>query len=180
MHKLVTAEDSRPLLNEVDKNLRFARDLGIKTVRVDTLDPPDAVAKVGEATARKRVIDAFTETARRRLTTASISAGIRAWFCLQQTVRDHRYRQCREQQVQELRRPYDTCHANMVAKMASRQPGTPEKLPGGALELLQKLKGKITHIHLIDSDDTCHKDASGADETSAHPPFCEEISISTS
>ena len=46
-------------------------------------------------------------------------------------------------------------------------------LPGGALELLQKLKGKITHLHLIDSDDTCHKDASGADETSAHPPFGE-------
>ena len=66
---------------------------------------------------------------------------------------------------------YDTCHANMVAKVGSRQWGAKETLPGGALELLHKLKGKITHVHLIDSDDLCHKDAKGEDETSAHPPF---------
>ena len=35
-----------------------------------------------------------------------------------------------------------------------RQPAraTKETLPGGELELLEKLKGKITHVHLIDSD----------------------------
>ena len=33
------------------------------------------------------------------------------------------------------------------------------------------LTGRINHIHLIDSDNTCHKDANGEDETSAHPPF---------
>ncbi|MEZ5355331.1 MAG: hypothetical protein R2762_22070 [Bryobacteraceae bacterium] len=33
------------------------------------------------------------------------------------------------------------------------------------------LDGRINHIHLIDSDNTCHKDANGEDETSAHPPF---------
>ncbi len=33
------------------------------------------------------------------------------------------------------------------------------------------LDGRINHIHLIDSDDSCHKDATGADETTAHPPF---------
>jgi hypothetical protein len=59
----------------------------------------------------------------------------------------------------------------MCAKVGSRQYGAKETLPGGALELLQKLRGKITHLHLIDSDDTCHKDAAGHDETSAHPPF---------
>ncbi len=26
-------------------------------------------------------------------------------------------------------------------------------------------------MHLIDSDNSCHKDAAGNDETSAHPPF---------
>ena len=30
---------------------------------------------------------------------------------------------------------------------------------------------RINHIHLIDSDNTCHKDDKGEDETSAHPPF---------
>jgi sugar phosphate isomerase/epimerase len=61
----------------------------------------------------------------------------------------------------------------MVAKIGARQPGRKETLPGGALDLLKMLKGKITHLHLIDSDDQCHKDANGEDETSAHPPFGE-------
>ena len=46
---------------------------------------------------------------------------------------------------------YDTCHAHMCAAVGANQPGTKETLPGGELELLEKLKGKITHVHLIDS-----------------------------
>jgi len=61
---------------------------------------------------------------------------------------------------------YDTSHAHMCASVAARQPGEKETLKGGALELLQKLKGKITHIHLIDSDGTLHDN-----ETSTHAPF---------
>jgi sugar phosphate isomerase/epimerase len=61
---------------------------------------------------------------------------------------------------------YDTCHAHMVAAVGSRQPGEKETLPGGALELAQKLRGKINHIHLIDSDGTLH-----GEETSTHAPF---------
>jgi len=34
---------------------------------------------------------------------------------------------------------------------------------------------RINHIHLIDSDNTCHKDDDGNDETSAHPPFGDGI-----
>ena len=37
--------------------------------------------------------------------------------------------------------------------------------------MIRKLSGRINHIHLIDSDNSCHKDAQGNDETSAHPPF---------
>ena len=39
------------------------------------------------------------------------------------------------------------------------------------MEYIRFLSGRINHIHLIDSDNTCHKDAQGNDETSAHPPF---------
>ena len=38
-------------------------------------------------------------------------------------------------------------------------------------EPIKMLAGRINHIHLIDSDNTCHKHADGHDETSAHPPF---------
>jgi sugar phosphate isomerase/epimerase len=54
----------------------------------------------------------------------------------------------------------------MCASVGARQPGQKETLKGGALELLQKLKGRITHIHLIDSDGTLHNN-----ETSTHAPF---------
>jgi hypothetical protein len=42
----------------------------------------------------------------------------------------------------------------------------PSEDPGGELELLQKLKGKITHIHLIDSDGSLNEH-----NTSTHNPF---------
>ncbi|MCZ2340651.1 MAG: sugar phosphate isomerase/epimerase [Bacteroidales bacterium] len=61
---------------------------------------------------------------------------------------------------------YDTCHAHMCAKIGANQPGEKELLPGGALELLQKLQGKITHVHLIDSDGSLNEH-----NTSTHNPF---------
>ena len=61
---------------------------------------------------------------------------------------------------------YDTCHAHMCAVVGANQTGAKETLPGGELELLQKLKGKITHVHLIDSDGTLNEH-----NTSTHNPF---------
>ena len=61
---------------------------------------------------------------------------------------------------------YDTCHAHMVAAVGANHQGSKELLPGGELELLEKLKGKITHLHLIDSDSTLNEH-----NTSTHNPF---------
>jgi sugar phosphate isomerase/epimerase len=61
---------------------------------------------------------------------------------------------------------YDTCHAHMVAGIGANHTGEKELLAGGALELLQKLKGKITHMHLIDSDGSLNEH-----NTSTHNPF---------
>ena len=61
---------------------------------------------------------------------------------------------------------YDTCHAHMAAAIGANHQGTKEILPGGALELLAKLKGKITHVHLIDSDGSLNEH-----NTSTHNPF---------
>ena len=63
----------------------------------------------------------------------------------------------------------------MCAVVGARHNGEKETLPGGQLELIEKLSGKINHIHLIDSDDSCHKDANGEDETSMHLPFGEGV-----
>jgi sugar phosphate isomerase/epimerase len=61
---------------------------------------------------------------------------------------------------------YDTCHAHMCAVVGANQHGAKETLPGGELEFLEKLKGKITHVHLIDSDGSLNEH-----NTSTHNPF---------
>jgi sugar phosphate isomerase/epimerase len=176
MHKLASSESNTALLAEFDKNVKFCNDLGIKTIRVDSLDPPTVLDTMDYNLARSRVVSTFKEMAKR-----AGNAGLNVcWefepgFCfnkpseiisiIDEVSADHK----------NFGALYDTCHANMVAKIGSRQPGKKETLKGGALELLQKLKGKITHVHLIDSDDICHKDANGEDETSSHPPFGEGI-----
>ncbi len=70
---------------------------------------------------------------------------------------------------------YDTCHGQMVAAVGARQHGKKEILRGGQLEFIERLSGRINHIHLIDSDNTCHKDAAGNDETSTHAPFGDGV-----
>jgi sugar phosphate isomerase/epimerase len=65
---------------------------------------------------------------------------------------------------------FDTCHAHMVAGVGAHQVGQRETLPGGALELAQRLRGKINHIHLIDSDGTLHDN-----HTSTHAPFGDGV-----
>ncbi len=62
----------------------------------------------------------------------------------------------------------DTSHVRMVAVVGAKQTLPKETLIGGELELIGMLKGKIGHVHLIDSDDTLYND-----ETSTHAPFGE-------
>jgi sugar phosphate isomerase/epimerase len=61
---------------------------------------------------------------------------------------------------------FDSCHAFMCAAVGANQTGAKETLPGGEIELLSKLKGKVTHIHLIDSDGSLNEH-----NTSTHNPF---------
>ena len=58
---------------------------------------------------------------------------------------------------------YDTCHAHMAAKIGANHQGEKELLDGGALELLHKLKGKITHVHVIDSDGSLNEHNTSTD-----------------
>ena len=58
----------------------------------------------------------------------------------------------------------------MVGVNGARQEGAKDVFPT-QIDFLRSLTGRINHIHLIDSDNTCHKAADGGDETSAHPPF---------
>lgn len=148
----------------------FGADLGIKTIRVDSVEPPDflVTSKMDPKLALDRIIS--------------------VWDKCSKMAADHGMNVCWEFEpgflfnkpsevfaivdgVRAKGNPnfgvlYDTCHAHMCAVVAANQPGEKETLPGGELEFLQKLKGKITHVHLIDSDGSLNEH-----NTSTHNPF---------
>jgi sugar phosphate isomerase/epimerase len=148
----------------------FGHDLGIKTIRVDSVEPPDFLQKAG--------MDPK----------AGIDRIITVWDKCSKIAADYGMNICWEFEPGFLfNKPseivkivdgvrargnanfgvlYDTCHAHMCAVVAANQAGQKETLPGGELELLNKLKGKITHVHLIDSDGSLNEH-----NTSTHNPF---------
>lgn len=167
---LIDTADPSAYIAEFRKNCEFCCDMGIETIRVDTVQPPTIFESVDRQTAFQRVVDTWKEC------------------CIIAT--DHGLHMTWEfepgfafnkpsdviQILETIPDPnfgvlYDTCHGQMVAVVGARHPEEKEILPGGQLELIEMLSGRINHIHLIDSDNTCHKAADGSDETSSHPPF---------
>jgi len=166
---LIDTDDPSAYLACFRKNLDFCMDLGIQGIRVDTVQPPTIFDSVCPDVARERVVKTWQ-------------------VCAQETADKGMYMTWEFEPGFAFNKPsdiiriveevnndafgvqFDTCHGHMVAAVGARQPGAKETLPGGCLELMQKLRGKINHIHLIDSDGTLHDD-----ETSTHAPFGEGI-----
>lgn len=163
--KLINTNDPGPYIAEFAKNAEFCTDLGIETIRVDTVQPPTIFSEVDEETARRRVVGAWRTCAK-----MAADSGIRVVWEFEPGFAFNKpsdiLRILDEVNHSSFSVLFDTCHAHMVAAVGARQPGQRETLPGGALELAQKLRGKIGHIHLIDSDGTLHDD-----ETSTHTPI---------
>jgi len=162
---LVDAEDTTPYINEFRKNLQFCVDLGIDAIRVDAVQPPTIFEKVDRKTARKRVVDTWKTCAKE-----AAAKKIRVTWEFEPGFAFNKpsdivgiVEEVGEKNFGVL---FDACHGYMVAVEGARQDGKKETLKGGVMELAKKLRGKINHIHLIDSDGTLH-----GDETSTHAPF---------
>jgi sugar phosphate isomerase/epimerase len=155
--------------------LIFADDLGIDTIRVDTVEP---VTRVQELTIHPKLRSdvIFWRCAKAFDLCAKLAAsrGIRICWEFEPGFPINKPSEViRMVNVvrEEMNNPnfgvlFDTCHAYMCAVVGANQIGEKETLPGGDLELLQKLKGKITHVHLIDSDGSLNEH-----NTSTHNPF---------
>jgi sugar phosphate isomerase/epimerase len=150
----------------------FASDLGIKTIRVDSVEQPNFFEMAGKDIGAKVGMDRL----------------VSVWDKCSKIAADHGMNICWEFEpgfvfnkpseivrlvdaVRAKGNPnfgvlFDSCHAYMCAAVGANQTGQKETLPGGDLELLQKLKGKITHVHLIDSDGSLNEH-----HTSTHNPF---------
>ena len=165
--KLINTRDTTDYLNEFRKNVDFCVDLGIGGIRVDTVQPPTIFDEVDADTARQRVVSTW-----KRCAQEAADKGVYVMWEFEPGFAFNKpsdvLRILDEVNDDNFGVQFDSCHAHMVAAVGARQPGETETLPGGALELAQKLRGKINHIHLIDSDGTLHDD-----ETSTHSPFGE-------
>ena len=171
---LVDTEDPTAYIEEFRKNCQFCNDLQIGGIRVDTVQPPTILESLDYETAMGRVTGAWREC----IQIAKDHGLYMTWefepgFVFNKTSDIVRI-------LDELDDPsfgvmYDTSHGHMVSVVGARHHGEAETLPGGQVELVEKLSGRINHIHLIDSDNTCHKDENGEDETSMHLPFGDGV-----
>lgn len=171
---LLDTDDPTQYIESFKANVDFAADLGIKGIRVDTVQPPT----IHKSADYDMLLNRLTSVWDRCIGYAGDKGLYVAWefepgFAFNKPSDISRV-------LDKLPQPnfgilYDTWHGQMIAVNGVRQEGQKETLKGGQLELIQRLSGRINHIHLIDSDNTCHKDESGADETSAHPPFGEGV-----
>jgi sugar phosphate isomerase/epimerase len=148
----------------------FGSDLGIKTIRVDSVEPPDFFKTSGmnPKVGTDRIIAVWDKCSK-----MAADYGMNITWEFEPGFLFNKPSEVL-QVVDGVRAKgnsnfgvlYDTCHAHMAAAVGANHQGEKELLPGGALELLQKLKGKITHVHLIDSDGSLNEH-----NTSTHNPF---------
>ncbi|MCP3917955.1 MAG: sugar phosphate isomerase/epimerase [bacterium] len=167
---LIDTDDDAHYVAEFEKNAKFCADVGIAGIRVDTVQPPTIIDDVGWQTAFDRV----TSTWKKCVPIAKDHGLYTTWefepgFALNKPSDVLRVLDAIDDDSFGVM--YDTSHGHMVGVVGARQPGEKETLEGGQVEFIERLSGRINHIHLIDSDNSCHKDADGNDETSMHLPF---------
>ena len=154
-------------INLFKKNLKLCRDLGSPSIRVDTVNGPEGVPGVDRKTAWKRIVTLW-----RTCSGMAQAQGVKVVWEFEPGFLFNKPSEV-VQLVNDVNHPnftvlFDTCHAYMCSVIGACQPGNKEILKGGVAEFTRMLKGKIGHVHVIDSDGTLH-----GDETSAHRPFGE-------
>jgi sugar phosphate isomerase/epimerase len=165
---LVDAEDGgKAYLATVRKNLEFARDLGITLFRVDTVQPPELMDKIGKDVARDRIVKTWTEACR-----MAADMGIDVTWEFEPGFIFNRPSDIVElvdamSGSKNFGAMFDTCHAYTCAVVGLRQTGGEREVSGdGVLELAKKLRGKINAIQLIDCDGSLNDHG-----TSTHTPI---------
>jgi sugar phosphate isomerase/epimerase len=171
---LLDTRDPSAYVKAFETNVRFAVDLGIKGIRVDCVQPPTIHREADYGDLLKRLVGTWDRCIK--------FAGDHGLYVTWEFEPGFAFNKPSDIQRVLEKLPhgnfgvlYDTCHGQMIAVVGARQEGRKEVLAGGQLELIRRLSGRINHIHLIDSNNQCHKDANGNDETSAHPPFGEGV-----
>lgn len=168
---VIPVGDNSNWMSTFERNLEFACDLGIDCIRVDSVSPPDIFEKekLEPKVGWERLVKTFRTAAGK-----AADRGVRVVYEFEPGFAFNKpseiVRLVDDVGHKNFKVLFDTCHAQMCAAVGARQPGKKETLSGAALELLSRLRGKIGHLHLIDSDNTLHNN-----ETSTHAPFGQGV-----
>jgi len=154
-------------LDLVRRNVEMCVDIGSPNIRVDSVAAPGSIEDPDYRAAFDRLADVWQDAE-----AIAQQAGIRMVWEFEPGFAFNKPSEVLAMH-QKVGHPnfwimFDTSHAYMCAVVGARQHGAKETLPGGVAEFLEKVKGRIGAIHLIDSDGTLH-----GDETSTHRPFGE-------
>jgi sugar phosphate isomerase/epimerase len=163
-------ENATPYLAAFQGFLTFAHDLWIRTIRVDSVEPPDFFEKekMDPKVGMERIVNVWDKCCKMAADNGmNVTWEFEPGFAFNKPseiieIVDR----VRAKGNKNFGVMYDTCHAHMVAAIGARHPGQKEILPGGAVELLEKLGNRINHVHIIDSDGSLNEH-----QTSTHNPF---------
>jgi sugar phosphate isomerase/epimerase len=140
-----------------DRSLELCADCGIPIIRVDTVTMTPYPANFDYHRAWETIIEVFREDAE-KAAAAQITA---AW----EFEPGRLFNKPGEIQgiLQAVNHDsftvqYDTAHGQLCAVVGAHQYGEPEVLPGGQVELIEKLAGSVGDVHLIDTDNTMRND----------------------
>jgi sugar phosphate isomerase/epimerase len=162
----LTAESNASYLEALERQLVLCKQLGIDLLRLDIPDAPQVMTSLDYDTAYGRLVTTWEEAARR-----GEAHGVRVGWEFEPGTPFNRPSEI-FRIADDVTHPwfgiiYDTTQAHNCA-LGLGQVGEPETLPGGQLEFLRRLSGRITHVHLIDSNGTLYDD-----RFSRHIPFGE-------
>ena len=145
--------------------LEFCSRVGIKSLRFDTASPPIEMDKDSYESHFENAVKAIKALAK-----SSSDNGITLMWEFEpgfwlnkpsEVIRLHE-----EVDHNHFKLLFDTSHAYMGAVVGSRHTDGKEILPGGTAEYAEKIKSRMGHLHLIDSDGLLHDD-----DTSTHIEF---------
>jgi sugar phosphate isomerase/epimerase len=153
--KLVSVDDCGPYVAAFARYVMYADDLGIPTIRVDTVEPMAGLGGLEPKRMFDRAVKAFGLCAK-----IAADRGIRVCWEFEPHLPLHAPDEI-VALVDAVRASghlnfgvlFDTSHAHVCAS-------------GAELDLLRRLQGKFNHVHLADSDGSC--DGNGA---SRHLPL---------
>jgi sugar phosphate isomerase/epimerase len=163
----VAEGNKQKYLDLFKRNTQMCVDIGSPAIRVDSIAAPGSIEEKDYAAAFDRLADVWRDSAE-----IARKAGIRLVWEFEPGFAFNKPSEILAMHTKvshpNFNLMFDTSHAYMCGVVGARQHGPKETLPGGVPEFLKKLEGRISAIHLIDSDGTLH-----GDETSTHRPFGE-------